>query len=61
MKTKFYSDNRRNGRMLHNGQMRFFMASAVKKWPNFSKLAMKWPIWQPWFAPLTAEAGCEAC
>ena len=27
--------------------MRFFMDSAVKKWPNFSKLAMKWPIWQP--------------
>jgi len=27
--------------------MRFFMASAVKKWPNFWKLAMKWPIWQP--------------
>jgi len=23
------------------------MASAVKKWPFFSKLAMKWPIWQP--------------
>jgi len=22
------------------------MASAVKKLPNFSKLAMKWPIWQ---------------
>jgi len=31
-----------------NGQMRFFMASAVKKWPNFSKLAMNWPISQPW-------------
>jgi len=27
--------------MLQNGQMRFFMANAVKKWPNFSKLAMK--------------------
>jgi len=26
----------------------FSIASAVKKWPNFSKLAMKWPIWQPW-------------
>ena len=31
-----------------NGQMRFFMTSAVKKWPNFSNLAIKWPILQPW-------------
>jgi len=21
------------------------MASVFKKWPNFSKLAMKWPTW----------------
>ena len=48
---KFYSDKTekmaKNCQILQNGQMRFFMASAVKKWPNFSKLAMKWPIWQP--------------
>jgi len=25
------------------------MVSAVKIWPNFSKLAMNWPIWQPVF------------
>jgi len=34
------------------------MSSAVKKWPNFSKLAMKWPIWQPWsrkVAPATSS------
>jgi len=36
----------KNDQILQNGQMRFFMASAVKKWPNFSKLAIKWPIWQ---------------
>ena len=40
-------DYRKNGQNLQEGQMRFFMASAVKKWRNFSKLAMKWPIWQP--------------
>jgi len=27
--------------------MSFLMASALKTWPKFSKLAMKWPIWQP--------------
>jgi len=44
--TLFYSDKPKNGQILQNGQIRFFMASAVKKWPNISKLAMKWPIWQ---------------
>jgi len=29
----------------------FFMASTVKKWTNFSKLAFKWPFWQPWCQP----------
>ena len=38
--------NQKNGQILQNGQMCFFMASPVQKWPNFSKLAMKWPIWQ---------------
>jgi len=38
----------KNGQILQNGQMHFFMAGAVKKWPNFLKLAMKWPIRQPW-------------
>jgi len=37
----------KNGKILQNGQMRFFMASTVKKWPKFSKLAIQWPIWQP--------------
>ena len=37
----------KKGQILQNGQMRFFMASAVKKWPNFWKFAIKWPIWQP--------------
>jgi len=39
--------NRNNRQILHNGQVRFFMASALQKWPIFSKLAMKWSIWQP--------------
>jgi len=26
----------------------FHGRSAVEKRPNVSKLAMKWPIWQPW-------------
>jgi len=39
-----------NQKMAQNGQMRFFMASAVKKWQNVSKLAVKWPVWQPWRA-----------
>jgi len=26
----------------------FFVARALQKWPNVSKLAIKWPIWQPW-------------
>jgi len=34
MKAKFYSDKPKNGQILQNGQMCFFMASAVKKWPN---------------------------
>jgi len=37
----------KNSQILQNGQMRFFMANALQKWPNFSKLAMKWSIWQP--------------
>ena len=32
------------------------MASAFKKWPNFSKLVMKWPIWQTW-----ADSGLMGC
>ena len=55
--------------ILHNGQVRFFMASALQKWPNFSKLAMKWPIWQPWHRRLSAvnsrkrniESSCVDC
>jgi len=35
--------------------MPFFVASAVKKWPNFSKLIMKWPIWQPWNSSILVE------
>ena len=35
-------NSQKNGQILQNGQMRFLMASAVKIWPNFSKLA-KWP------------------
>ena len=27
----------------------FSWPAHLKKWPNFSKLAMKWPIWQPWY------------
>jgi len=53
-KDKIFDENlisqrqtKKNGQILHNGQMRFFMASAVNKWPNFSKLTMKWPVWQP--------------
>jgi len=37
----------KNGQISQNRQMDFFMASAVLKWPNDLKLAMKWPIWQP--------------
>jgi len=44
----FKVTNRKNGQILQDGQIRCFMASAVKKWPRFSKLAMNWPIWQPW-------------
>jgi len=29
----------KNGQILQNSQMSFFMASAVKKWPNISKMA----------------------
>jgi len=36
----FKVTTQKNGQSLQNGQ--------VKKWPNFLKLAMKWPIWQPW-------------
>jgi len=38
----------KKSQILQNGQIRFFMASAFKKSPKCSKLAMKWPIWQPW-------------
>ena len=31
----------------------FFMDSAFQKWPYFSKLAMKWPIWLPCSAKRT--------
>ena len=34
--------------------MRFFMVSAIQKWPNFSKLAMKCPVWQPCTVTRTA-------
>ena len=49
VKWKFYFTvtNLKNGQILWNGQMCFFRASALKKWPNILKLAMKWPIWQP--------------
>jgi len=46
----------KNGQISQNGQMRFFMACAVKKWPNFSKLAMKWPVWHPC---LSAHPGAQ--
>jgi len=29
----------KSGQILQNGQLRFFMASAFQKWPNFSKSA----------------------
>jgi len=32
------------------------MASALQKWPTFSKLAMKWPIWQAWHRRLSADS-----
>ena len=38
--------------------MRFFMASALQKWPNVSKLAMKWPILQP-CAEQSDSAACH--
>jgi len=45
MKTFNFSDKpkkwQKKCQILQNGQMCFFMASAVKNWPNFSKLAMK--------------------
>jgi len=46
--------NQKNCQILHSGQVRFFMASALKKWPNFSKLVMKWTIWQAWHRRLSA-------
>jgi len=45
--------NWKNGQIFQNGQMCFFMASVFKKWPNFSKLAMKWPMWQLWYCSWT--------
>ena len=44
-------NGQKNGQILKTGQMCFFMASRVKKWPHFSKLAMKWLIWKPWSRP----------
>jgi len=41
----------KKSQILQNGQMRFFIANAVKKWPKFSKLAMKWPgNPEPWWS-----------
>jgi len=45
---KNWKNGQKNGQISKNGQACFFIASAFKKWSNFSKLAMKWPIWQPW-------------
>jgi len=47
MKILSYSDKPKKWPNFIKWQNCFFMASAVHKWPNFSKLAMKWPIWQP--------------
>jgi len=43
--------NRKNGQNSQSNQMCFFMVIALQKWQNFSKLAIKWPIWQPWPGP----------
>jgi len=56
----------KNGGCLQNGQMRFSMVSALQKWPNFLKLAMKWPnLATPDKIPKTestvAEADWETC
>ena len=42
-----WKNSQNNGQISQNGKMCFFVASALQKWPSFSKLAMKWPIWQP--------------
>jgi len=43
--------------IFQNSQMRSFLASAVKKWPTFSK----WPIWRLCFQPswLILMTNCE--
>jgi len=48
MKILFYSDKPKKWPNFTKWPNAFFMASALQKWPNSSKLAMKWPIWQPW-------------
>jgi len=40
-------NGQKSGQIVQNDQMRFFIASALQKWPNFLKLAMKWPSGNP--------------
>jgi len=54
-------NGQKNGKISQNGQMRFFMASAVKKWQNVLKLAMKWPIWQHCTRPTVTYSAKAPC
>ena len=56
--TIYYRDKPKTGQKWPNFTKwpnTFFMPNVVKKWPDFLKLARKWPICQPWTISLFAE------